>query len=244
MAEQSAWVTGGGTGIGLGIARALADDGYRVYITGRRSETLQKASEEYGGSGRLLPAKADVANESELGVVADRIRKESSGLQILVMSAGINVTNRTIQSTTPDEWRRIVDVNSTGSFLSLKAALPLLPESDVDGGGLVVNISSIAGVRALAMAGVAYSASKFASQALGIFAGNELAARGIRVTNVYPGEVATPILDNRAVPPTAEHRTQMVQPEDVGALVALIARLPATAHVSEVVIKPRYQELV
>lgn len=239
--DKTAWVTGGGTGIGLGIARALADDGFRVYISGRRGDVLDAAASDYSGSGEVVPAQADVVSESDLARVCARIGEEAGALDVLVICAGINVAHRTFVDTTPDEWRRIVDINATGSFLAMKAALPLLRAAAAP---LIVNISSVAGLRTLAMAGVAYSASKFASKALGIFAGNELAAAGIRVTNIYPGEVSTPILDQRSVPPSPERRAEMVQPADVGALVTLIARLPATTHVSELVVKPRYQELV
>lgn len=241
MEQRTAWVTGGGTGIGLGIARALAGDGYRVYISGRRRSVLEEAvvAAAAAAPGELIAAPADVASESDIARVIETITGDTGRIDALVLSAGINVANRSLADTTPEEWRKIVDVNATGSFLALKAALPLLPE-----GALVVNISSIAGLRTLRMAGIAYSASKFASQALGVFAGNELAERGIRVTNIYPGEVNTPILDQRTSPPPAEKQAQMVQPDEIGELVSLIARFPATTQVSELVIKPRYQELV
>lgn len=241
MAEKTAWVTGGGTGIGLGIAGALADDGYTVTISGRRRDVLVEAVHGYKGNGSLVAAPADVSSETDLASVVDGIVGTHGRIDVVVISSGINVPNRTLEATTADEWRRILDINATGSFLVMKAVVPHMKKA---GGGLIVNISSIAGLRALAMAGIAYSASKFASRALGIFAGNELAEAGIRVTNIYPGEVSTPILDQRATPPTAERRAEMAQPEDLGALVSLIARFPSTTEVSEVVIKPRYQTLV
>jgi len=249
MSQLTAWVTGGGTGIGLGIAQSLADDGFRVYISGRRMEVLQAAAAEYAGegaaggkgAGELVPVQADVTSEDDLNAVVKQITERRGRIDVAVISAGINVAHRSLEDTTPQEWRRIVDINATGTFLVMKSVLPQMKEQ---GNGLIVNISSVAGVRPLAMAGVAYSASKYASRALGLFAGNELADAGIRVTNIYPGEVRTPLLDQRAQPPAEERRQQMVQPEEIGAVVALIAKMPATAHISEMVIKPRYQELV
>ena len=94
----------------------------------------------------------------------------------------------------------------------------------------------------LTLGGVAYCASKFAMTALGTAVGNECAQDGVRVTNIYPGEVNTPILDNRPVPVTAERKAAMVQPEDFGELVVAIACLHPRAHVSEMVIKPTVQE--
>jgi NADP-dependent 3-hydroxy acid dehydrogenase YdfG len=108
-------------------------------------------------------------------------------------------------------------------------------------GGLIVNISSVAGKRALDIAGVAYCASKFAMTALGTAVGNEEAKHGIRVTNIYPGEVNTPLLDQRPQPVSAERRAVMLQPEDIGRVVALLATLPPHAHVPELVIKPLVQ---
>ena len=91
--------------------------------------------------------------------------------------------------------------------------------------GLIINISSIAGKRALTLGGIAYCASKFAMTALGTAVGNEVAAEGVRVTNIYPGEVNTPILENRPVPVSDERKAAMVQPEDFAELVVAIACL-------------------
>jgi NAD(P)-dependent dehydrogenase (short-subunit alcohol dehydrogenase family) len=261
MTQRTAWITGGGTGIGLGIARALADDGYRVFISGRRAEVLEAAAATYAEEavgqvprpdarrpsdagadrGRLIPAPADVTSESDLDRVVKQIGETSRSIDVVAISSGINVPHRSIHDTTPAEWRRIMEVNATGSFLVVKAALEALQRSDV---ALLVNVSSVAGLRALPIAGVAYSASKYASRTRGAYAGHELAPEGIRTTTIYPGEVNTPILDARADPPDAERRAQMVQPEDVGAMVRLLAQLPPTTHVPEIVIKPRYQEII
>ena len=110
------------------------------------------------------------------------------------------------------------------------------------GDGLIINVSSVAGKRALAIGGIAYCASKFAMTALGTSVGNECAHEGVRVTNIYPGEVNTPILDNRPVPVSDERKTAMLQPEDFGELVVAIACLHPRAHVAEMVIKPTTQQ--
>jgi NADP-dependent 3-hydroxy acid dehydrogenase YdfG len=91
------------------------------------------------------------------------------------------------------------------------------------------------------LGGVAYSASKFAMAALGITVAQEVRELGIRITNIYPGEVDTPILDKRPVPVSAEHRAKILQPEDVGVVLVTIASLPPRANVSEIVIKPTIQ---
>jgi NADP-dependent 3-hydroxy acid dehydrogenase YdfG len=118
----------------------------------------------------------------------------------------------------------------------------VLPQMRERRDGLIVNISSISGKRAAAIGGVAYNASKFAMAALGISVANEEAANNIRITTIYPGEVDTPILEHRPQPVSAERRAKMLLPEDVADLVVAIAKLPARAHVPELIIKPTGQE--
>jgi NADP-dependent 3-hydroxy acid dehydrogenase YdfG len=128
-------------------------------------------------------------------------------------------------------------INATGTFNLLHAVLPAMRQRK---DGLIINIVSVAGRRVFLPAGVPYSASKFAQAAIGSFVNFEVAAEGVRVTNIYPGEVNTPILDQRPVVPSAEQRAQMLQPEDLGELVVGLARMPARTLVSEVVITPTY----
>ena len=118
----------------------------------------------------------------------------------------------------------------------------VLPHMRERADGLIINISSVSGKRALTLGGIAYCASKFGMTALGTATGNEEANNGIRITNVYPGEVETPILDQRPEPVSAERRAKMLQPEDIGALCVTIASLPPRAHVPEIVVKPTIQE--
>jgi NADP-dependent 3-hydroxy acid dehydrogenase YdfG len=118
----------------------------------------------------------------------------------------------------------------------------VLPQMRERRDGLIINISSISGLRASALGGVAYSAAKFAMAALGTAVANEVGPSGIRVTNIYPGEVNTPILENRPQPVTAERKATMMLPEDFGELVVAIANLHPRAHVSDLVIKPTVQD--
>jgi NADP-dependent 3-hydroxy acid dehydrogenase YdfG len=140
---------------------------------------------------------------------------------------------------TPEQWDQVMQVNATGGYNAMYSVLPHMRER---GDGLIVNISSVAGKRALTLGGIAYCASKFAMTALGTAVGNEDAPNGIRITNVYPGEVETPLLENRPAPVSAERRATMLQPADVAAMVLAIAALPPRAHVPEIVIKPTVQE--
>lgn len=239
LSGKTALVTGGGTGIGLGVALALAEEGCRVAITGRRAEPLAAACQKFTGSPKLESHTVDVG---ELASVEELFRwsKEKLGpLDILVNSAGVNVRRRTMAELDPADWDKMMRINASGAFYCMRAVLPEMRERK---GGLIVNISSIAGIRSSLLGGVGYTASKFAMTGLGTTVGREEAEHGIRVTNVYPGEVETPILENRPVPVSAEHRARILQPEDVAAAVLMVACLPPRAHITDLVIKPTSQD--
>jgi NADP-dependent 3-hydroxy acid dehydrogenase YdfG len=138
----------------------------------------------------------------------------------------------------PADWDRVMNINATGAYNCIYAALPAMRQRK---DGLIINITSTSGIRAGLLGGVAYSASKFAMSALGTCVALEVKDEGVRVTNIYPGEVETPILDRRPVPVSAEHRARILQPSDVGDMVAAVALLPPRAHVSDLIIKPTTQ---
>ncbi len=239
LSTKTALITGGGSGIGLGIATALADEGCRVAIAGRREEKLREAAAAYAGPMALLTHVVDVADRTSVAKLFQWAAEQLDPIDILVNAAGLNIVHRSLADTTSDEWDRLMTINATGTFNCLQAVLPQMRER---GDGLVINISSIAGKRALRLGGVAYCASKFAMTALGTFASLEEGRNGIRVTNIYPGEVDTPILDARPTPLTPEHRARILKPADVAAAVLMIACLPPRAHVAELVIKPTTQD--
>lgn len=232
---KTAVVTGGGTGIGLGIARALAAEGCCAAIAGRREDVLQEAIRSQPTDPPMVCHPMDVADWDSVRQFFAWAEQNLGPIDILVNSAGINIRNRTMAEMEPQQWRQVMEVNATGAYYCMHHVLPQM-RSRRD--GLIVNISSIAGKRASDLGGVAYSASKFAMTALGTCVGNEDAVNGVRVTNVYPGEVNTPILDHRPQPVSDEHKAAILQPEDVGAMVAAIAALPPRAHVPEIVVKP------
>jgi NAD(P)-dependent dehydrogenase (short-subunit alcohol dehydrogenase family) len=241
LADKTAIVTGGGTGIGLGIAQALALEGCRVVIAGRREEKLREAVESWSHAPPLLCHTVDVTDRASVDQLFRWANDQLDRIDILVNSAGTNIKTRTMADMLPEQWDHVMAINVTGAYNCMHAVLPQMRERH---DGLIMNVSSIAGKRALALGGIAYCASKFAMTALGTAVGNEDAENGIRVTNIYPGEVNTPILDNRPEPVSDERKAAMVQPEDVGALAATIACLPPRSHVPEVIIKPLVQQYV
>lgn len=241
LAGKSALITGGGTGIGLGIAQAFAAEGCRVMIAGRREAPLRQAISVSNGDPAMLYHTVDVADRQSVTQLFAAANEQLGQIDILVNSAGTNIKTRSMAAMSPEQWDQVMAINATGAYNCMFAVLPQMRQR---GDGLIINVSSIAGKRALTLGGVAYCASKFAMTALGTAVGNEVAANGIRVTNIYPGEANTPILENRPEPVSDERKAAMLQPEDLGAVALTIACLPPRAHVSEIVIKPTVQEYV
>ncbi len=235
LAGKTAVVVGGGTGIGQAIARGLAAAGVRVVIGGRRMDVLQRAAE--GTS--IQCQTVDVGNRDQVNQFFAWCDKQLGAIDIMVNAAGINIRDRSMQAMKPEQWDHVLNINVTGAYNCLYAVLPGMRARK---SGTIIDVSSVAGKRAIALGGVAYSASKFAMTAMGTCVSNEVAADGVRVTNLYPGEVNTPILDERPTPVTDEHRQRILQPEQVAELVISIIALPPNVHVPEIVIKPLSQQ--
>ena len=237
--RKVAIVTGAGSGIGAAIAKSMAEQQYQVFAIGRREATLQDTVACCPKS--IIAKPLDVGDRKAVDQLISSVVDELGRVDCLVNSAGTNTVKRSSAEVTLDEWSRILQVNATGAFNCIQAVIPQMRSQ---GGGTIVNISSVAGKRAIPLGGVAYNASKFAMTALGTTVGEEEKEHGIRVTNIYPGEVETPILDARPVPVSAEHRAKILQPEDVAAAVLLACTLPPRARVPELVIVPTTQSFV
>ncbi len=232
--NQVAVVVGGGSGMGASLARALDRAGARVAIGGRRESALQETAE--GTS--IVFHSLDVADLDSTRAFFDWVDEQLGAVDILVIASGTNIKNRSMADMTPADWDRLMAINANGAYYCMHCVLPSMRKRKT---GTILNFSSIAGKRAIALGGIAYSASKFAMTALGTCVANEVAADGVRVINLYPGEVDTPILENRPTPVTEEHRRSMLQPDEVTELVMAVLNLPKNVHVPELVVKPLAQ---
>ena len=238
---KTAVITGGASGIGLGIAQAIVAAGGSVVLLGRSQDKLEQAKTGLDAEDRVQIFSVDVGDREQVNRVFGTLNQQSVTIDILVNAAGVNIPNRTMAEMNPEQFDEVMQINATGAYNCMHQVLPQMRQRHE---GLVVNICSIAGVRALNLGGIAYCASKFAMAALSTAVGNEEAQNGIRVTAIHPGEVNTPILENRPVAVPEERKAIMVQPEDIGAIVVAIAQLPSQTHVPEMIIKPLYQEFV
>ena len=236
---KTALVTGGATGIGYGIAKALAAEGCRVAISGRREDALKTATAEWSGQPAMIYRACDVGDRTGVNALFDWATQQLGRIDILVNSAGTNIKNRSMAEMLPEQFDDIMNANSTGIYNCMYAVLPQMRERK---DGLIINISSISGKRAFAIGGIAYVASKFAMSGLSTAVANEDGKNGIRVTTIYPGEVDTPILEKRPKPVSDEHRAAILKPEDFSDIVVAIACLPKRAHVPELILKPTHQD--
>ncbi len=232
--STTALVTGSGSGIGRATAIELSKIGIRVALVGRDPGKLQ-ATRDLIGRDETLVEPCDVADRSGVDAMAGRVLAAFGSVDLLVCNAGTNVRDRSLDKLTPADWDRMIATNLTGAFNLVHA---ILPSMRARGRGLIVQVCSIAGLRASLLGGAGYSASKFGQAALGIGIGREEGPRGIRSSVIYPGEVNTPILDARPVPVPQDRRDAILQPEDVAAAVCFLAQLHPRANVPELVIKP------
>ncbi len=140
-----------------------------------------------------------------------------------------------MQELEPEEWDRLIQINLTGSYNVMRLTLDRMRPRKK---GLVILINSVAGRRSVPLGGIGYNASKFGLSGLGMGVAEEEKENGIRVSNIYPGEVNTPILDNRKEPPNQEHRESILQPKDLASVILQLCQLPDRVHIPELVIKP------
>ena len=227
--KRIAWITGGGTGIGEAGALALAADGWTVIVSGRRKAALETVAAKIaaaGGTAEAVPLD-----------VADAILARHGRIDLLVNSAGVNVPKRRWDDMTLDGWNQLVEINLNGVLYCMKAVLPAM-RAQAD--GTIINVSSWAGRHVSKMPGPAYTSTKHAVLALTHSFNMEECMHGLRACCLMPGEVATPILEQRPVVPSAEEQARMLQPEDLGRTIAFVANMPPRVCVNEILISPTW----
>ena len=235
ISDKVAWITGAGTGIGEGGAVALAEAGVKVVLSGRRQDKLEEVAGRCGPNAYI--EVLDVSDKEAVFEVADRIVKDHGKIDILVASAGINMKKRNWHNVSLEDWDSVIRIDLDGAFYCCKAVLPSMKEQ---GDGLIINISSWAGKHVGIVTGPAYTAAKHAMNAMNESLNMENCQFGIRACAICPGEVATPILDNRPIPVSEEDRSKMVQSEDCGDVIRFLAELPAHVCINDLTISPTW----
>ncbi|MGZ5133075.1 MAG: SDR family oxidoreductase [Caldimonas sp.] len=244
LAGQVAWVTGGGSGIGLAGAIELAKAGCRVVVSGRDAAKLDAAiaSAEARGAprGSITAAPLDVADAAAVTRVAAAIEDSHGRVDILVNSAGVNFAKRYWADTDSATFGDVVAINLNGAAACTLAVLKGMRQRRQ---GTVINVASFAGWCFGYLTGPAYTASKTAMIALSHSFNIEECVNGLRATALCPGEAATPILKKRPVEPSAAEKARMLQEDDLGRTIRFIAEMPPHVCINELVITPVWNRL-
>ena len=232
MAERAALITGGSSGIGLAIARALGEDGYGVTVSARRPDKLEAAAGELAGAGLDVHHVAtQMTNEEEIAALFASHRERFGRLDVLVNSAGVGI-GEAMESITAKRLDIQLGANLRGLILATREALPALREAGAEHGkALIVNLASIAGKKGQGWLSV-YSATKAGVVGFSQATQKECDGRGIQVTALCPGFVDTPMTEF-----IREHVAQqdMIRPEDIAESVRFLLRTSPACLVPEVV---------
>lgn len=183
-------VTGGARGIGLAISARLLQDGASVCLWDLDEKALSEAAAELAPLGRVATARVDVTDAGSVEAGVKAALEAFGRIDLLVNNAGIAGANAKLWETTPEEWRRVVEINLNGPFLCCRAVVPRMLEN---GYGRIVNIASIAGKEGNPNA-AHYSASKAGVIGLTKSLGKELATSGVVVNCITPAVIETDIL--------------------------------------------------
>ena len=223
-----AFITGGSKGIGYGVAEALLNQGFKVAITSRSLEAAREAAKELESKGEIIGLEADVRNyESQQNAVQAAVDKFGK-IDLLVANAGVGKFN-SIEDMTPEEWNATIETNLTGVFYSVKSSLSELVKTE----GYIITISSLAGTNYFA-GGAAYNASKFGLTGFSQAVMLDLRQKGIKVSTIMPGSVATHF--NGHTP--SDEDAWKIQKEDIGELVVDLMKMNPRTLPSKIEVRP------
>jgi NADP-dependent 3-hydroxy acid dehydrogenase YdfG len=230
-------VTGASAGIGRAIAVALAVAGATVFGVGRREDLLRATAEVIKGPGRIRPYPADLSDPADISMLAERLCRETSGVDVLVHSAGMYARGP-VETSSADDFDRQYATNVRAPYLLTQALLRTLRASR----GQIVFINSTIVFAPSANVGQ-FAVTQHALRAFANTLREEVNADGIRVASIYPGRTATPrqarihALERKAYVPE-----RLLQPADVAEVVLKILTLPRTAEVTDVRIRPMLKD--
>jgi NADP-dependent 3-hydroxy acid dehydrogenase YdfG len=234
---RAAVITGASSGIGAATARALARDGYRVALLARRLDRVTELAEELGNGS--IAIQADVTDRDSLLAAAARVKRELGGARVLVNNAGVMLL-AAFSSEQRDEHRRMVETNLIGAMTTTEVFLDQLR----DGGGDLVNISSVAGRTARAGNAV-YAATKWGMNGWSEALRQELLP-DVRVIVIEPGAVATELpghITDAGVKRSVEeaYAATSIAAQDIADIIAFAVGRPRTVTINEILVRPAGQ---
>ena len=242
LSSTVALVTGATSGLGRAVASRLASAGWHVALIGRSEQGLSETAREVASRGvRALPMRADLVDTASLGGLVDLAARELGALSVLVNAAGTDVPG-SAEELALEDWQQVLAVNLTAPFALARAAMPHMRRQ---GGGLIVNVSSVAGRRGWANAS-AYCSTKFALTGLTQSLAAEGRSDGIRVCVLYPGAMNTswgtfdPAQRAISNPDPVDVRDAL-DPSVVADLIAWMVTAPGQPVLNEVTMSPLHE---
>ena len=230
LQNKVAYITGGTKGIGFGIAEACLSQGMKVAFTGRRKKNLitaRRSLQSYNED-NIMIIESDVRDpESEVAAI-NQVMDEWKRVDVCVANAGVGHF-APIEKLTSKKWNEVIDVNLTGVFNTVKAAIPAVKKSE----GYIITIASLAGTNFFPK-GAAYNASKFGLVGFTQAVMLDLRKYGVKVSTIMPGSVSTHF--NRNKPSEAD--AWKIQPEDIGELVIDLLKMNPRTLPSKIEVRP------
>jgi len=231
--DKSAIVTGAGTGIGKAVALALLRDGYRVSLAGRRKEPLEAAIAEAGAGAQALAVPTDVSDPEQVRALFERTREAFGRLDLLFNNAGIGAPGVNLEDLSFDQWKKVVDINLTGSFLCVQEAFRVMKDQ-TPRGGRIINNGSIS-AHAPRPNSAPYTATKHAITGLTKSASLDGRKYDIACGQIDIGNAATDLAARMAKGVPQANGTIAVEPlmdvQHVASAVLFMASLPLESNV-------------
>ncbi len=223
-------VTGGSKGIGFAIAEKLLKQNAKVFICGRDKFQLKRSLEILSGFGEVDGEICDIRSDEEIEVMFNECLRVFGGVDVLINNAGVAIMGKTVEETTLNEFKFVLETNLFGVFYACKRAIPLIRER---GEGHIINISSLAGQNAHPRMS-SYNASKFALNGFTEAMMQEVRQDNIKVSLVCPGSVNTTFANEKVT----DEKAWQLKPEDVAEVVVDLLKSDARSLPSKVEIRP------
>jgi NADP-dependent 3-hydroxy acid dehydrogenase YdfG len=230
-------ITGAGSGVGRAIAIALAKQGWRLALLGRTQASLDETAQLTGLPKQdVLVIPCDIGRVEQAQQMARAVLEIFQTVDVLVNAAGTNAPKRSLEVLSLEDYHAMIDTNLHGAYYCVQAFLPQMRQRQT---GTIVNIVSDAGKQASPKAGPGYVISKWGMAGLTQAINAEERGHGVRACAIFPGDINTPLLDKRPVPPDNASRSKMMTAEDIAECALLAINLPPRAIVEEILVRPR-----
>lgn len=244
IANKVVVITGASSGLGEATARLLAERGAKLVLGARRLDRLEKlAADITAAGGEALAVATDVTRRADVERLIKAGLDKFGRVDVLVNNAGI-MPMAALSKLKVEEWDQMIDVNIKGVLYGIAATLPGMRANK---SGHIINLSSVAGLRVSAGVGTVYSATKFAVKAISEGLRAEIGPEGIRVTTLYPGAVASELVDgirdvDAAAGMKAFYEANEISADSVARAVAYAIEQPADVSINEITLRPTQQE--